>query len=195
MSTSTIAKIVKAAIGYVRDDLNAQYGLKEEAVALFRGDGIGIGTCTVGVLSIESKIGGDSVLLTAKPFPPEAKLWNGPNVLPDNLNDGSMEMSLWHDLIWLYADEIGAKLGLTRQKVMEWGNGILYAGYKGYAKKLGKDRSLMARLAYGVCEFSRKWWKYFFVLVVLAGLAGGCAIPPDWEMTDSTGIGVVENGD
>lgn len=185
-------KLIKAlsdyVTDYIKDDMSAKYGLNKEVSATFLGGGIGIGTCTVGVLTIESIPGGDSVKLTSKPFPPDSKLWNGPNIIPDTWDDGSMEMSLWHDLIWVYAKDIGKALNMSEQEVMKWGNGILVAAWKGYASMYyGKDRNLLSKIAYRICELGRRFWRFIVCLVVVAMLAGcdGCTAIPDWEMQES----------
>ena len=109
--------LARKAYRYVRDDLDARYGLREAAWAVFRGSGIGVlgrslevRTVRVGVLDI-TFVSEDRVRLDSRPFKPESGLWNGPNGIPDNLGDGSFEMSLWHDLVWEYAKKIAEILG------------------------------------------------------------------------------------
>lgn len=190
------AKAVPKIIRYIEKDLKAQYGLSAEASAEFHGSGIGIGTCTVGVLTIESEPGGSTVKLIAQPFAPESGLWNGPNIIPDDLDDGSMEMSLWHDLIWVYAKEIAAKLGMTEQDVMQWGNGILVAAWDGYSKNHGKNRKMVAKLAFHVCEVGRRFWRLLFAIAFAITISGcdGCVQPPDWKLGHTTEIIVIEGG-
>lgn len=189
--------LARKAYRYVRDDLDARYGLREAAWAVFRGDGIGVlgrslevHTVRVGVLDI-TFVSEDRVRLDSRPFKPESGLWNGPNGIPDNLGDGSFEMSLWHDLVWEYAKKIAEILGVSEQKVMKWANGILAAAYRGYGEKRGKKSGWRAWIAYNVCERSRRWWHRLFpallaalALGILAGCSG-CASPPDWDLEDS----------
>lgn len=193
LKTELIKAIGDCVIDYIKDDMNAKYGLNKEVSATFIGDGIGIGTCTVGVLTIKS-IGGDMVKLIAKPFAPESGLWNGPNIIPDTWDDGSMEMSLWHDLIWVYAKDIGKALNMSEQEVMKWGNGILVAAWNGYAEKYGKNRGWMANVAYRICEVGRRFWRFIVSVAIVALLTGcnGCSAIPEWTMEESTSIEYVK---
>lgn len=195
------SKVARAAWKYVDRDLHTYYGLSKPAWASFRGDGVGVlgkslevGAVAVGVLKIEF-VSASLVRFSATAFLASLKIWNGPNVIPDNLKDGSFEMSLWHDLVWAYARAIAAALGVTEQEVMAWADGILDAAYRGYGKKHGKDVRVRARIAFSVCEWSRRWWRKVFpgavcLAVALAMAAGcsGCATPPGWEMEDASPI-------
>lgn len=199
------SKVVRSVLRYVDDDLHHYYGISAPAWASFKGDGVGIlgkslevGTVSVGVLRIEF-VSAVVVRLYADTFSSASKLWNGPNLIPDKLRDGSFEMSLWHDLIWAYAKQIAQILGVSAQDVMSWADGILDAAYKGYGKrKYGKNTRLRARIAFSVCEFSRHWWRKVFpgavCLIIGCGLLAGCSgcvTPPGWEMEDASEIEVV----
>lgn len=196
------SKVARSAWRYAQGDLHHYYGLSNPAWASFKGDGIGIlgrslevGAVEAGVLRIEFA-SASLVRFSAAAFTAALKLWNGPNVIPDNLKDGSMEMSLWHDLTWAYAKAIAKILGVTEQEVMAWADGILDAAYRGYGKrKYGKDVRVRARIAFNVCERSRRWWRRIFpgavsLAVALSMAAGcsGCASPPGWELDDASGI-------
>ena len=195
------SKVARAAWKYVDRDLHTYYGLSTPAWASFRGDGVGVlgkslevGAVAVGVLKIEF-VSASLVRFSATAFLASLKIWNGPNVIPDNLKDGSFEMSLWHDLTWAYAKVIAAALGATEQEVMAWADGILDTAYRGYGKKHGKDVRVRARIAFSVCEWSRRWWRKVFpgavsLAVALAMAAGcsGCATPRGWEMEDASPI-------
>ena len=93
---------------------------------------------------------------------------------------------------------IAEVLGCTEQDVMAWGDGILSAAYVGYGRKAGaRAPRLRARVAFNVCEWSRRWWRKVFpgavcVLVAMALLAGcsGCKSPPPWELEDASEIEV-----
>ena len=190
-------KAGKRAVDYIRDDLRKKYGLASAAWAVVAGPGVGkIGEAHAGPLSIVP-LSENRVRLECEPFAPESGLWNGPNVIPDNLGDGSLEASLWHDLVWGFADDIAEQTGRTRQEVMKWGNGILCSCWRGYGEKVyRKRRNRLARAAYGVCEFARRWWKAVFVAAAVAGIAGchGCAAPPQWEMEDASAMEQTEGG-
>lgn len=199
------SKVARSAWRYVQDDLHHYYGISAPAWVSFKGAGIGVlgkslevGTVSVGVLRIEF-VSAAAVRLYADVFSSVSKLWNGPNLIPNNLKDGSFEMSLWHDLVWAYARQIAQILGVSEQAVMEWADGILDAAYKGYGKKkYGKDTRLRARVAFNICEWSRHWWRKIFpgavCLIVCCGLLAGCSgcvTPPNWEMEDASEIEVV----
>lgn len=195
------SKVAKAAARYIDKDLHTYYGLAKPAWVSFKGPGVGVlgrslevRQVIVGVLSIEFE-SANKVYMSAVPFEASTKLFNGPNLIPDNLGDGSKEMSLWHDLTWEYAKQIAKILGCSAQDVMQWANGILDAAYKGYGKRRGKNVGWRSRIAYNVCEWSRHWWRRLFpgaVCIFLAGalLAGcsGCATPPPWELEDASEI-------
>lgn len=204
MDYGTIAKaaskVARAAAKYVDRDLHTWYGLAAPAWAVFTGEGVGVlgksleaGVVEVGPLAIYF-FSTSQVRLECAVFAAAAKLWNGPNGIPDNLGDGSMEMSLWHDLIWEFARQIAEALGVTEQDVMKWGDGILAAGYRGYGARRGSRTGWRARVAYNVVEWSRRWWRKLFpallaglTLGILAGCSG-CATPPDWELDDGSEI-------
>jgi hypothetical protein len=195
------SKVARSAWRYVQDDLHHYYGLSSPAWASFKGDGVGIlgrslevGVVAVGVLKIEF-VSASLVRFSATAFAAALKIWNGPNVIPDNLRDGSFEMSLWHDLVWAYAKAIAAALGVSEQDVMAWADGILDSAYRGYGKKHGKDVRVRARIAFNVCEWSRRWWRKVFpgavclaVAVAMAAGCSGCATPPGWEMEEASPI-------
>ena len=200
------APLARKAYGYVLDDVGHHYGLASPAWAEFSGDGIGVlgrslevGSVTAGPLTVVFRDAGH-VRLESAPFAPEDRHWNGPNVIPDALGDGSLEMSLWHDLGWKFAEMIATALGCTVQEVMRWFDGILAAAYRGYGERRGRKSGWRAWVAYNVCERSRRWWKRVFpgaVSLVLAAvlLAGcsGCVSPPDWDLDDSN-LGEVLDG-
>ena len=181
-----IAHVVKRAVQYVKEDQSARYGLKDHTTIILYGDGVGIGRVDAGVLHIVGKKGGDTCTLLADPFKPEDGLWNGPDVIPNDWSDGSMEASLWHDLIWHYAADIAEQTGLTVREVKSWGNGILKAGWEAYGVKLGKDgwwNRFKAWCAYQLTELVKGWYgKNKAGLLVLAVLScgGGCYTAPDW---------------
>ena len=195
------SRVAKAAARYIDKDLHAYYGISKPAWASFKGAGIGVLGCSLEVGVVEAGpltvyfFSEDQVRLECVPFEPASKLWNGPNVLPDNLRDGSFEMSLWHDLVWELAEVIGVQLDVPEQTVMEWGDGVLNAAYKGYGEKHGKKVGRRAWIAFNVCEWSRHWWRRLFKSAVCMALAGallagcsGCAMPPPWELEDASEI-------
>ena len=147
---------VKKAVKYIKDDQLKSYGL-DEAVGLdIRGRGVADIVRTAyatrdGSLSI-TVAETDHVRITAQPFPATARLWNGPDVIRDD-NYAAMLASLFHDLIWIHADELAEAWGTDKQAVLKWGDGVLYAVWR-----RADPKSAFARVAYGVCEFARPWY-------------------------------------
>ena len=188
---------INAVLRYVRDDLSARYGLEKEAHCTIRGEGVGIGSASAGPLRIESEKGGNRVRLTASPFAADTGYWNGPNVIPDNLGDGSLEASLWHDLIWTFCDELAAQLGMTRAQLLAWSNGVLAAAWRGYGARRGRSPRILPYLGYNVCRIGAwikaLWLKLCCMALATALLAGcdGCATPPDWEVESASDIEVL----
>ena len=199
--SSIVVAAVSAAVKYIKTDLGSRYGLEKEAHCTIRGEGVGIGSASAGPLRIESEKGGNRVRLTASPFAADTGYWNGPNVIPDNLGDGSLEASLWHDLIWTFCDELAAQLGMTRAQLLAWSNGVLAAAWRGYGKrKYGRSEASGRRrgwLAYNVCRIGAwikaLWLKLCCMALATALLAGcdGCATPPDWEVESASDIEVL----
>ena len=209
---------INAVWRYVRDDLSARYGLKEKARIVVSGKGVCIGNAQVGPLTIKSWPDAGTVTLEAEPFEASTGYWNGPNVVPDDLKDGSLEASLWHDLIWHFCGDIARQTGKSAGQVLEWSNGILAAAWqvlewsngilsaawRFYGRELyGRSEGSGRRrgwLAYQVCRFGA-WFKKFFVRIscmafaagLLAG-CNGCANPPEWDVVDSSGELMIAHG-
>lgn len=196
-------------LSYLYDDVTKAYGLAEAASCTLSGPGIGIGSATAGPLTIESEPGGEQVTLRCKPFSARTCWWNGPNIIPDGLRDGSFEASLWHDLLWEFCDEFCLALGMRDKDFLRWADGIFAAAYKGYAaKKYGKERGAFARLAYNVVRAgaaikvrARRLKKWFLnglciaVATVFFSGCSGCAAPPDWVLEDAGEINYMPGGE
>ena len=192
------------ALHYVRDDLSARYGLSALARIVLSGHGVCIGDAKCGPLSITSDAAAGTVTLEAEPFAAESGYWNGPNVVPDHLRDGSFEASLWHDLIWQFCGEIAMQTGKSAEEVLEWSNGILSAAWRYYGRELygrsDRDGRRRGWLAYQICRIGA-WFKKFFVRIscmafaagLLAG-CNGCANPPDWDVVESSGELMIAHG-
>ena len=197
-----------AALRYVRDDQRARYGLAEPVTVVLDGDGIGDAffagpnggrqvSVGGGVLVIDP-ISRNRVRLTANPFAPETENWNGPDVLPNN-RYRTMLASLFHDLIWKYADEIAAALGCEGIDVLRWGNGILYALWV-YASPYTRWGRFEAWWAWRTCEFAapvyhrvkrRLRLSAFVALAAGAASCAGCKGPPDWRVVEIDGTNAV----
>lgn len=218
MDPATIAAITKALkaskylIDYIVDDQTTYYGLMRPEYIVLRGKGIakGIkGRFDNGYLAIEvlkcdpTGKTKDEIKLMAAVFPAKMKFWNGPDLIPNKLNDGSMDMSLWHDLIWRFSKYIAELWGWSATEVRLWGNGILAAAWPHYAKFYPDAKAVHVKVhvAYNGTNWTARWWHKFtslFALILfaltLAG-CGGCSSPPDWEVVDSSGSVQYEEGE
>ena len=194
---ATVTTAICVALSYVRDDLRARYALLEPVCIALSGDGVCIGDAECGPLRITSHPDSGLVVLEASPFPADTGYWNGPNVIPDHLRDGSFEASLWHDLIWTFCGDIAVQTGKSAAEILEWSNGILASAWRYYGRELyGRSESAGRRrgwLAYQICRIGA-WIKRFFVRISCMALAAGllagcngCANPPDWEVVESSG--------
>lgn len=189
---------IKSLIGYIEKDRNAKYGLERQASLTIDGDGTNIPrNIDCGVLHIHN-VGKNQVLLMCDPFDAETGLWNGPDIIPNDLHDGSFEASLWHDLIWFYASEIAETTGMSISAVKQWGNDLFYAAWVYYAGLYGKRVTLRARIAYWAVSLAKSWYgrvKGVLLLAILASVVSGCSgcyTPPDWTVTDATEIHATE---
>ena len=205
MNATTIAairaavKFSRGAIEYIQHDQMVMLGLRKPQWVKFAGPGIGRGFFSNGILTISSERGGDTVTLSVKAFSAWLRLWNGPDFLPNTMQDGSLEISLWHDFLFYFAPEIAMEWNCSEAYVLDWANGLLHAGYQGYGQ-LYPDAvwvTLKARVCYGGLRLGTPWYhglKRLFGLAVIAlCVAGceGCALfesPPDWKMTESSGL-------
>lgn len=180
-------------LDYIRDDLTSYYGLRSPVTVTLEGKGltdiIAHPVTTIdGSLSVSAR--GGHAILTAHPFEPESKLWNGPNVVPND-RYASMLASLYHDLIWEHSAELSTAWGCSPLDVRKWGNGILRAVWIDAAD--GPLDRLCARIAWYVCSATAPVWpaiKRLLHIVCIAGaliLVGGCSQPPDWHVTDVDG--------
>lgn len=193
--------MIKTMLGYIERDQNAKYGLERQASITLAGDNISLpNNVDCGVLHI-CNIGQGQVSIMCDQFDAESGLWNGPDIIPDNLKDGSFEASLWHDLIWFYADEIADATGMTASAVKQWGNDIFYAAWVYYASLYGKRVTLRARIAYWAVSIAKNWYgkvkallPIFAITIVCSCFFAGCYTPPDWKVIDATQIESLECG-
>ena len=187
VATALVASAAKTAIAYVRADQTRKYGLIRRAVVYIDGPGVGKYHYQDDVLGIISPHEG-SCILAAEPFPSSSDNWNGPDMLPDTLKDGSFEMSLWHDLVVKRAKEIAKANHTSEQDVFAWANGLVPALMDLYAEK--KPKGWWKRLVYNTLEIARpvyhpikKLVKPLFGCAAFAAACGfsGCDSPPDWH--------------
>ena len=190
---------------YIKADNEASFGLDEEVSVVLMGDGVAyVGTTLVpreyttkdGSLTIAQTADAIDwgVRLVAHPFPVESRLWNGPDVIANN-QYRSMLASLFHDLIWEHGDELAKAWGVSKQDVLRWGDGVLYALWM-YASEDSIRGRIEARVAWQVCEFSRGWYHSLKKILGLHCLAfalllAGCGTPPDWTVAEIRGTNAI----
>lgn len=205
MNTATLALIKKSidlakiGIEYIEHDNKVMLGLTKPQWIGFKGEAIWRGDFDNGWLKITSTKGGDTVRLDASKFRAAMKFWNGPDLISNTLKDGSLEASLWHDLIWFFANDIANAWGITALEVLEWANGLFHAAWRDYGKMYPNAKFVpqRARIAYGVVHFAAPWYhrvkKLFGLALVLMCVCGGCdgcalfEAPPDVHVTGSSG--------
>ena len=190
---------------YIKADNEMSYGLDEEVSVVLFGDDVTLfqgGGCvedvttadgSLSITPIENAIDW-GVRLVAHPFPVESRLWNGPDVIANN-QYRSMLASLFHDLIWEHGDELAKAWGVSKQDVLRWGDGVLYALWM-YASEDSIRGRIEARVAWQVCEFSRGWYHSLKKILGLHCLAfalllAGCGTPPDWTVAEISGTNAV----
>lgn len=196
---------------YIAEDLNKYYGLDKEVSVTIRGENINelfgkqerMIECkhtyaepsgklkTIVAMTIWNDVSGNKVVLTAKPFPIESRLWNGANVIPDTDYE-SMLASLFHDIFYELMESLALKLDKTPSEVRKWADDALYAIWSGTARS--PLERLKARIGFGICRafggiFHRvtKW--FIFIVALLA--IGGCCVP-DWTLEDVEGGETIE---
>lgn len=183
-----LAVLAVAVKQYVEEDQGASFGLPGDVSVVVKSRRVALSvptdfattfTTLDGSLSIQW-LDPERVKFTAHKFDAEAKLWNGPDVIP-NKWFRSMLASLFHDLIWGHAAEIARAMGLTEKAVLRWGNDVLYLLWV-----WGSEDSWWGRreawLAFQTCEFSSGWYhkakKVLHLCLAVAALglaAAGCS--------------------
>lgn len=195
---------------YIKADNEMSYGLDEEVSVSLTGEDVTLvagrfiedafttadGSLTIvpsdGPVDEDLRYG---VSLVAHPFTVESRLWNGPDVIADN-QYRSMLASLFHDLIWEHGDELAKAWGVSKQAVLQWGDGVLYALWM-YASADSRRGRIEARVAWQVCEFSRGWYHRLKKILGLHSilfallLASGCGTPPDWTVAEISGTNAI----
>ena len=200
-----VAKMADKVIKYIKADNAASFGLDEEVSVVLMGDGVAYAGTTLVPREYTTKDGSLTIAqtadaidwgvrLVAHPFPVESRLWNGPDVIANN-QYRSMLASLFHDLIWEHGDELAKAWGVTKQDVLRWGDGVLYALWM-YASEDSLRGRIEARVAWQVCEFSRGWYHSLKKILGLHCLAfalllAGCGTPPDWTVAEISGTNAV----
>lgn len=206
MDAIIIGKIgVKAGrkiIKYLRDEASKNYALLEPVKFRITGTGVAlIPHFKNEFLEIISGIdaeGKEFCEIIIQAFAANLKLWNGPSVISD-IDDGRIEASLIHDLIWQFIRSISKQSGISKGKIRTWSNRILIFVWQEYAEVKGKDgntTSFKAWLSGNVCN-SRwaaiwRWltcWTLVFGLACLTGGCGGCInVPDDWQLESAPNV-------
>lgn len=204
MDAIIIGKIgVKAGrkiIKYLRDEASKNYALLEPVTFRITGTGVAlIPHFKNDFLEIISGVedGVEFCEIRIQAFPASLKLWNGPSVISD-IDDGRIEASLIHDLIWQFIRSISKQSGISKGKIRTWSNRILIFVWREYAEEKNKDGKatlFKAWLAGNVCNspWAALWrWITCWVLVaILAGCAGcaGCiGVPDDWQLESAPSV-------
>ena len=185
-----VYKAVNHAVKYLRDEASGHYALLEPVDVAVSGEGAGGVNWSNHVLQIVS-IDEDNVRFHAEPFAATTGYWNGPSVVAD-FDDGRIEASLFHDLIWTWADEIAEANGMTAEEVRTWSNKHLAIMWREYGNGKGCKPwavRFKAWAAANLCNsWAARWWRRLTVLALLATMIGGCAgclQIPDWTVTDA----------
>lgn len=198
-----ISNIVwKAFREYMLNDQKASYPLSGDVWVTIKGGRaakrIPDGTCfrtEDGSLTIDKwDIG--IVRITAHKFMRASKLWNGPDVLPNN-ELASMFASLFHDLMWFHRVEIGDALGMKPKAVMRVANDAFVLAWRAI------DPSLKGRIksyfAFQAVSAAVPWWsavKKATAGIALAALLSGCEgcwSLPGGDVVEVGGVDVVQD--
>lgn len=199
IGVKTGRKIIK----YLRDEASNNYALLEPVEFYITGKGCGlIPRFQNEFFEIESGIAVDDddveyCRIIIQAFPASAKIWNGPSVVTD-IDDGRIEASLIHDLIWQFVDDIARATGIRKSKIRTWSNRLLIFLWREYADakgKGGKVTDAKAWLAGNVCNspMAALWrWITCWVLVALVAGCTGCSgcigVPDDWELQNPPSV-------
>lgn len=188
-----VYKAVNHAVKYLKDEASGHYALLSPVHVAVSGEGAGGVNWANHILQIVS-IDDDNVRFHAEPFAATTRFWNGPSVVKD-FDDGRIEASLFHDLIWTWADEIAEANGMTAEEVRTWSNKHLAVMWREYGKRhgaLGWAVRLKSWAAANVCNSAlARWWRKIIALAVLASLVGGCSGcigVPGWTVDDASEV-------
>lgn len=196
MSTGVVVSAAVAAVKYLYSDQSCAYALLDEQRIRIKSDVIKLGDFKTQYL-VGRRISGDEYELVAHPFPAEVGCWNGPDIIPNDVADGRMQMSLWHDLGFFYSAEIARQTGMDAEDVLEQFNHILAIAWKYYGGKPWK-----IAIAYNVCQWAKSWyhpfknflkklkfWVLIIALMTLPIIGCTCYPIPEGEVIGATSFG------
>lgn len=189
---------------WLRNDQDASYPLDAPVTAVVKSNRLagllpeGFDFTTKdGSLTI-ARLDGCRVLLRANAFARGSRLWNGPDLIPDD-DLAAMVASLVHDLVWIHRAEIADALGATERQVLQWGNDVFVLVWRFVDPSL--RARVKSRLAFRAVSAGKYVYHPVKRLLGLAGIvscaaaivvAAGCASLPDGEVESLDGIDAVE---
>jgi hypothetical protein len=195
IQTTQLGKVIYE---YLLSDGRRQYGLLESVRMVLEGEGIAeikgkLVDFENHVLSLKNE-GRNRLIINIQPFAAVTGCWNGPDVIFD-FDDGRMEASLVHDLIWEFIQAICVTLNLRERDIKKWSNKLFAVIWQAYAADkgiIGKGAKIKSRIA---ATFTHPAiaviWKQIkrlfllFVIVLIQGCGGGCInIPDDWNVVE-----------
>ena len=197
VSATQAMQLGKVVYEYLVDDDRRQYALLQPVRMVIAGKGIAtikgkLVDFQNHVLSLKAD-GPDRLIIFIRDFPGNAGYWNGVNFLAD-IDDGRMEASLVHDLIWEFVQAICATLILRERDVKKWSNKLFAVIWQAYAADkgiIGKGAKIKSRIAASFCHprIAGMWnliRKLFLLVVVLLiqGCSGCLNIPDDWKVEE-----------
>ena len=185
---------MKKIIDFIKDETGTHYELKEEVSVTISGKGVTdiFGICEQMICLDNLTIWFDStdnkVVLTAHPFKSDELMWDGVTGLPDTDYE-SMLASLFHDLLYVYMEDLSSKINKPVKEVRKWADQIFWAIWNGASRSWVEK--LKAKIAFGtvrtfggIYHTVSKW----FLIIAALSLLSGCCVP-DWNLDD------VENGE
>jgi hypothetical protein len=194
--TGLVMTTAVAAMKYLYSDQTSSYALLNEQRIRIKSSSISLGNFRTEYLC-GYKVAEDEYELVAYPFAASVGCWNGPDIIPNEVDDGRMQMSLWHDLGFFYSAEIAAQVGMEAEAVLEQFNIILAIVWKYYGGKPWK-----IAVAYNVCQWAKSWyhplkrflkklkfWMFVCVLLTLPIVCCSCYYIPEGEVIEATSFG------
>lgn len=153
-------------------------------------------TSADGSLTI-TRLGENRTLLRANAFARGSRLWNGPDLIPDD-DLAAMVAALFHDLVWIHRKELAAALGATEMQVLQWGNDAFVLVWRFVDPSL--RARVKSRLAFRAVSVGKYVYHPAKAILRLAGilscaallLSAGCVSLPEGEVESLDGIDAVE---